>query len=451
MRRCILSNQQKNICDICSNIFKQIYLNEIQVDGQNKIVCDNCLKNLPHCYQCGQYLSDLQQIGGQNFCYACAYDYTQCDNCDCLLKIQESYKYGNETYCEQCFHELFYTCEICGDVVQQDKICQTYDQRGNHIIVCKDCKNHYVAECYGCNCDVNLYHDNYGYYREEYLICDNCMEEDYGYCVACDALCQYDELQLVDGQYYCQECKPDKVVSPQDGDDNQQIYEYDTKLDIKFKKKLNQAQTEEYIGVQLQIVAQQPNGLRYFIKQAKKNKKIIFKRDASIGSGGIQINTQPATYQYHLSVMGWQRIFSLMNQYDVNDTTNCGIHFHISKDNFTTDQLKVLDYFVNNCSYTLGVIGGRDYKNNGYCKAIPDKDVWGENKIDRYQAVNFKNANTVQLRFPKSTSNYNQFKKLLRMVHNICKFSKMFTFQQIKQLDQTQLKYFWNEILKLVD
>ena len=425
-------------------------------------LCPYCVqKHAIQCEQCGGYYlkqnhHNIQKLGGVYYCNDCAQQIHQCFNCDEYYNQDDMRLYDNEWYCQDCFREHFGYCQDCDKTYPYDQLIGTYNSRGEQIYVCQGCLSYYTYRCGQCGGTFDLHdpHANFIVTASDDYICQDCQDE-YAICQDCGYWYSLNQLTYIDDCYYCQDCVEDHPiqVDPQN-EDNSIVYQYGRKIKTKFKKLQDQEDTDQYIGVQLQIKSanQSQEDCLSFCKKASKNKNIIFKADGSIGNTGVQIVSQPCTYNFHKHSMGWQRIFHYMKQFKLTDTSNCGLHFHISRKNFDSDQQKCLDYFVNNATKFLSQIGGRDYSNfteGEYCHGGPkQQQQYGKNLRNRYEAVNFENSNTVQLRFFKSTAQFSQFRKRLGLVHNICKMAKFFTFDQVKQLQQTDLKYCFHQIIQ---
>lgn len=471
MRRYIIANDTQKQCDICFSYFDQDQLQEIQVvsrtgDFKDCNVCEQCLeRRLFQCEQCGYYYykNVLKHVDGYDYCVQCYSDiFTKCYNCGKTIKEEDANNVQGNDWCQQCYYNNFSYCPSCEQPKTDDQLIQTYDENGEQIYVCKQCLDKYTTQCYNCGDTLDVYDFSYPviYTRNDEPICNTCFQRKYAICNNCGEIFESYETFLVDGQRLCEDCcvqlgampkKHNESIDPQKQD--VKLYDYGSKIKVKLKKRLNQQQTNQYIGVQLQLQNdnEDTQETKEFIFKVCKNKKLIVKVDGSLNRlYGVQIVTQPCTYNYHLQTFGWQKVFQLINKYNMTDVSNAGLHFHISKNNFTTDELKSLDYFVNNCTDLLGSIGGRSYTTaDPYTKSIPNKRQWGTNdNMGRHQAVNFENKNTVELRFPKATSNYNSFKKRLRMIHNICKLAKTFSFDDIKTLKENDLSYIFTELIK---
>lgn len=468
MRRYIFSKnilaQKLQQCYICHKNFNEDDMEKIQdQNGQNVFVCVDCFnEHAQQCDNCSQWIlnCDDNKIGDIFVCQQCRQGYIQCENCGTYFNIQnEGGSVHDSNYCQDCFDQIAYYCDNCGQVGYYEDMIETYDRNERRIYVCEDCKSKFIQQCCLCNDDINIYDNEYGYILDDgELVCQSCFQSHCGYCSDCGQVCLNDDLEIGDdGQFYCRTCIDDHTkiqIDPQ-VDENNIVYPYGKKIKINQKKTDTQQDTDQYIGVQLQIRSQNKSqqDIDKFVQVVSKNKNIIFKQDGSIGMG-VQIVTQPCTYNFHKHGFGWQRIFHYMKQYNMINTDNCGLHFHISKNNFTKDQQKCLDYFVNNATKFLSQIGGRDYSTSAdgqYCKAIKkQQNQYGKNYDSRYQAVNFYNTNTVQLRFFKSTNSFGEFRKRLGTVHNLCKLAKFFTFDDLKTLDETDLKNCFYQIIQNV-
>lgn len=60
---------------------------------------------------------------------------------------------------------------------------------------------------------------------------------------------------------------------------------------------------------------------------------IYCKRDGSLGDEGVEIVTHPATLNYHLTKLAWDRIIETAtdNGYTSHDTETCGLHVHVGR------------------------------------------------------------------------------------------------------------------------
>ena len=393
MRRRYSSNDTKQ-CYNCHKYFPNDELTIIKVimsddkvndyDYQERLVCDECMdSHYAQCYHTQQHYNrpnfvdlDNNQLyyekDGDIYCKHCAnYYLRKCTNCSEILDTQEDdiHEKDGDFYCQDCFNELFCTCQQCGEVIYLDDAYWTYDSHGYEICVCQNCQDQYIDICENCNETIHLYKDENYVTSDGSRICQSCFQNYYFVCDGCGQVFNIDDSGgSTDYGFYCQQCFLEhggrKIVHKDEVDPQKQEekvqYDYGTKIKPKLKKRLVEQETNEFIGVELQL--QNDNNdveeTTNFIQQVSKNRKLICKSDGSLDQAcGVQINTFPCTYNYHLKSFGWQQVFKVINEYNMTDISGAGLHFHISKNNFTSDQLKALDYFVNNCVSLLGAIG----------------------------------------------------------------------------------------------
>lgn len=185
---------------------------------------------------------------------------------------------------------------------------------------------------------------------------------------------------------------------------------------------------KEVIGVELEINSINRDGYYFneFIKECNKinkNNFFIFKRDGSIGDEGVEIVSQPASYYFHLRNAKWDKIFNLINKYEMTKNKNCGLHFHVNKEIFSSRELFLLDLFINDSKVVqmLENIGGR--KLNHYCQRIrKNYDQWGLATLNRYSILNLENSNTIEFRFCKSTNDINEFYLRIMFIYSLILF-----------------------------
>lgn len=175
-----------------------------------------------------------------------------------------------------------------------------------------------------------------------------------------------------------------------------------------------------YCGIELEIQGLDMQNKKDFIFDQCHNKFIYFKRDASMNNYGVEIVSDPASLHYHL--LNWKNIFNSLKRYNMTDTSNCGLHFHFSREAFTQKEIALIDYFINNHFNLIKELGGR--YNSIYASIIQKPyECYGKPyKKDRYVAFNLNNKNTVEMRFCASTNDYDLFLDRLMNVYIIINF-----------------------------
>lgn len=147
---------------------------------------------------------------------------------------------------------------------------------------------------------------------------------------------------------------------------------------------------------------------------------IICKDDASIGDGGFEIVTVPATFEYHREM--WPKFFKTSRKYLRSwNTSSCGLHVHISKSAFTDAQQDMFVHFFDkpeNLPFIQN-IAGRSIQS--YAKVYHDKPI--KDKIfEKYRACNILKDKTLEVRIFRGTVHPNGFFKALEFVASLHEF-----------------------------
>lgn len=393
------------------------------------------------CNDCGENINikDIKKFNSEYYCNKCYSKLKKCSNCGSVLsQDEESNMIYNKCYCNSCY-ENFPTCFDCGGKVDKDsnihayidnnliccncmdnykhcsccnKLCSDTTTINNGDEICNDCLEEHYFHCEICN----EYYSNDELNEVNYIaICDDCFHENYFYCERCGELYSYDEC--ASGQTdVCKNCH------------NEYIHDYFYKPSPEFHS-LDYESTNFFIGVELEICGR---GFGNCATELFEKCPFVYcKEDGSLSEDGIEIVSHPATFLYHTTTDDWKNIFEILEVNNMNDITNCGLHFHISKDSLNFENMRVLDYFVNNNADLMEETGGR--KLGSYChQRSKDLDSWGLcNNSSHGDSVNLSNQNTVEIRFCKSTPDFYTFIKRLTFIYNIVNFCKSVTFKDI--------------------
>jgi hypothetical protein len=186
--------------------------------------------------------------------------------------------------------------------------------------------------------------------------------------------------------------------------------------------------TKQFFGFELEYENVDKTDARK-IKSFDNEKHFYITKDGSL-INGWEIKNQPMTYKYIMNNNIIEQLFEYFKNADCSD--RCGLHFHISRNSFTKDGIKNIDWFVNNQLELIQKYGGRNIYNNIYCHEVhKKKDEWGKKNINRHVAVNLRNKDTVELRFCKSTNDYETFIKRLTFIKLLCDFCNKKKFKEI--------------------
>lgn len=175
----------------------------------------------------------------------------------------------------------------------------------------------------------------------------------------------------------------------------------------------------------------------------KVNNFVMLKTDGSLdGRKGIEIVTAPATLKYHKQA--WKKFFDkdaggacdLVHSFD-NTNNRCGMHVHISRNAFTALSFGKFLQFIND-EANLGFItkiAGRSKSH--YTKFIKKKvtDCMRPLTGDKYEAVNLRHTNTLEVRIFKGNSRKEGFFKNIEFVHAVWNFSNDTSLTQLSYTD----------------
>ena len=272
----------------------------------------------------------------------------------------------------------------------------------------------------------------YGNFKDGQFFCEECFYNLYFWCNNCEKIFSIEDRCIADnGWYYCPDCF----------DEVNLLHDYDYKPEaIIFHNDNDENNNNLHVGIELEI---QGKNHCSFIKKAKEKFDetiFYFKHDGSLDDTGVEIVSQPMSYNFIKHTDYWYDLFNLMFEYGMDDVDNAGLHFHLDKNYFSESEIAVIDYIVNNFSHSFYQCGGRIFNSNSrYCRTVyKNLEDWGKNtnKDNRYQAVNLTNQHTIELRFCESTYEFDVFKERVKLIYAIAQFAKQYTLKDI---------YNWNE------
>lgn len=155
------------------------------------------------CLSCRNPLHEHDMIhhDGEAYCWDCFHDlFFTCECCgDIVGREYERYIEGYGSYCESCYGDRFRYCVECSEDHHRDD-CTELDN-GNYV--CDDCLKRWYFECSECN---DYHHiDNQNEYEEE-LYCNRCFNKHFRICLDCgDVILIEDAVELED-VWLCERC-----------------------------------------------------------------------------------------------------------------------------------------------------------------------------------------------------------------------------------------------------
>lgn len=210
-----------------------------------------------------------------------------------------------------------------------------------------------------------------------------------------------------------------------------------------------------YLGIELEVAYGGRNDsiTEKILPLINKEKLFMYCSDDSSIDDGFENITQPATFEYHLSIKNnYKAVFDTLRKYDYasHDTPCCGLHVHINRNFFpknteTECLIRLTTMFVNFWD-ELVVFSRRIHKKMKYCKKItlpPQKYVqrsnFGDKRQYRYYALNLTHKDTIEFRIFRGTLNINTFMATLELVNNMVVFSRDKSNEEIQHMQFEEL------------
>ena len=358
----------------------------------SKMFCDDCEMKFDESEL--HYIDEIDK----HLCQSCEDCYYRCEECGCLINSDDIYELNGKWYCDECYDNKTFVCDSCGKTCDRDEMIETTD--GSYI-------------------------------------CRDCYEREYNTCYRCDGVIHCNDAIFYSDECYCESCYTDMLR-----DLGIHAYRFHPAPIFHNEENENSCRsTVPHVGIELEIQGYDRDGFCSDMNKKYGNEDIFYmKEDGSLDDErGVEIVSNPMTYEFIKNENYFKDLFDKMKMYEMDDTDNCGLHFHIDREFCNSKEyLSVIDYIVNVFSDYFAAIGGRDFNEySDYCKRTPDKERWGEDNYSRYYAVNFENTKTIELRFCASTFNYATFMNRVKMIFGIIFFAYKFKMSDLKQMNET--------------
>ena len=374
-----------------------------------------------------------------------------CVNCGCVIGQDDlMHEVDGECYCDDCFEELFTTCERCGKIVERDTMYSvrvSYDDRyhafeqwceycwDNHTNVCEDC---------GQALDEDL---SFGIMQNGDIVCDRCSDN-YYYCDSCGYL--YDVDDWDSDEDLCVNCSERQgsnlIKSYHGGKKDKKIGECSKRWRGAWRG----------LGVELEIDRYERDNAseRKLVSELHNlfGERCVYERDGSLNYG-FEVISLPHTQQEFYKV-DWARALQLCKDYGYLSHTigTCGLHIHLSRELFGVDKKQqnksianLIYFYENNKDDILKIsrrVGGQKRWGKFYnvntleeCKKVVEQfncSGWHE---DRYYAINLTNRHTVEIRINRGTLNLNTFLATIDFVLKTAKRAKTISKSNLNDLN----------------
>lgn len=330
----------------------------------------------------------------------------------------------NVALCQSCYEHSYFTCSHCGHIFHDiDGICPD----DSDDIFCADCAEQELYKCDGCGDyflnSNNVFRDSYGH-----CVCHNCMDNgDYGICADCNEICHSDYMTYNEytGYLYCNDC----IEYYSDNMDNR-VHDYGYKPETIFHKTDNDSKRPSYMGVELELSHRDEGYLtdtldnleRY---QGNDEENYYLKQDSSL-QNGVEIVSHPRTLNsWHDMRESIVDMFERIAPYAIAGRD--GLHVHISRRGMSPAHMVRFGAFIAAEQDNVEIVARRRSdgwaafgvkpKNGADCKNCA-------HSVSRYQAVNWENRSTVELRVFASTLDPIEFFAAIEFAHAAYQFTK---------------------------
>ena len=445
------------VCGVCGRRHSIKNTKTIKVDGRDVPVCKRCFDvRVTKCTGCGEYTTHstgIHPVDGA----------------------------PDSIYCRACKASTLHRCHLCGtfhlerlSTITLTEKTEWGDTSSNKVNVCSHCKTDKIVACSHCG----KYH-----MKSRSVIVD-----DANYCFVCSKIlfpsCSYCGEPITRGNGHgtypnaiCDSCyaiKKDEFAhirsaerSPWNYHDGVRSYGYKP-APIMFP---NNNTDELHYGIELEVDGWSGHRVTGNVTKMADfvNDRLGYsytKNDGSLGYGGFEIVTHPATLDYHVNTLKdqWIDVMKTLRSkgYASHSSTTCGLHVHVSSfpvkyeaengvekllyiwDHFWPELLKFSRRNANQCSSwakrTSTLVDGDDTDISAIDKLISTKSKCRE----RYVAVNLNNDNTIEFRLMRGTLNPEAFFATLELIDAIVRVSMAMSFKDIRKMS-------WDDVLNSID
>lgn len=368
-----------------------------------------------------------------------------CDCCQGPLTQKSKFNVVNdsELVCDGCFGTQYIPCPNCGTKQNQKLFIDVIinfeaDREGNlipkKVKACKSCIQNNYRKCSDCNETVERH---WAKSANDKFFCVPCFNKKYQSCGQCGQnFLKMAIPRIVKNRVACESCW--NIHGP--------IGDYETKAALKFH-----GPGPYFLGVELEVeikgahkeqrgqAAQDCIDLLAAHDREVKAKKladsaskvidpneleetfVIAKHDGSLACG-FELCSSPATLEEHIK--RWDKFFDKKPANLASfETPNCGLHVHISRRPLNLLTVAKILVFMNDSSNTTFVETMAGRKQNKYC--VISQKRYGHvliPPIQRREAINLMNAETVEFRIFKGTLKRESFYKALEFCDAVVQF-----------------------------
>jgi len=360
--------------------------------------------------------------------------------CDCGEDIEKNNCYtiiDGDYYCEDCINNELAECSYCGEHIKPADFSKTYE--GNYI--CEDCFNTHFTTCFHCE-DIVPFDETHNTHNDS-CICSFCFDNCYAECSICGYVYLSEDMTYSEeGNYICEDCIETSTESP--------LIRYSNPK-ISFCNKGTKDKDIHFFGIELEIECPDAN-LHDQAEKIMENKYLTdwlwLKPDCSI-KHGFEIVSHPSTISVHREKL---KILSDIlskdgNGFSAEETT--GIHVHTNRQVLSQLEQMKIGLFTYSQKDLVHKIARR--KESGYSTYKTKQKVLKEGKnmllsFDRYEAVNYSNKHTIEIRMFNSATKYYIVMSTIEYTHAIINFVKLYS--SVKIVNEGSDKLFIDYVLQ---
>jgi hypothetical protein len=328
---------------------------------------------------------------------------------------------------DELYHEVEDEQEYCYDEIDECYILQ------NNASYVENGRSGYYTHDDNCNDGNDIYRHNGDWIDNYYMQRNSLVHDSEGNIRDIDDVYYWES----DGTYHDEPEEEDDDDDNDDDDDMDSaiINSYSYRPSMKFCSLSNENSNAPFFGIELEVERKNSNGLKHkHMAGMIQHEHWYFKTDGSL-TDGFEIVTHPMTFNY---IQQSEKTFTdslkllVENGYNSYDANTCGMHIHISKNNFTTWHLyRFLKFFVENKEFIVAISQRKMEKLKKWANIEDDSDsslIYKAKKKDgnseRYVAINLKNTATIEIRIFRGTLNINSFMKNIEFAHALFMYTK---------------------------
>ena len=338
--------------------------------------------------------------------------------------------------CEDVDGCTCWTCELCDEAQTED------DPAMGDGPVCEECYARHVTLCEGC-----------GYPALTEYVGNRARE----------ALGVHDEyVYTQDGASLCSECvcNCSDCGEPYSDEDNaleccnaggREVHDYSYRPSPLFWKGAPAVWSPRpepstlYVGVEIEA-ENAADTAGQFLEDAEEEPSdeqfVYLKRDGSLGSGGVELVTHPATPEAFLARFPFDAVRKWTERGARSYyRTSTGFHIHVSRSAFTSTHLwRFVRFQLANVDYCIRIaqresVQWANWSGDGMDdvkKHLPAMVKGTKRNGHRYVAINFQNPNTVELRYFKGNLSPRIIRRQVLFVSAVYNYTKRMTLADIK-------------------